>query len=44
MPRRAGPVGRSAKASTDLTFDAEVYSYAKSQGLFVGISSKAMPS
>ncbi len=34
----AGPVGRSAKASTDLTFDAEVYSYAKSQGLFVGIS------
>ncbi len=34
----AGPVGRSAKASTDLNFDAEVYSYAKSQGLFLGIS------
>ena len=34
----AGPVGRTAKASTDLTFDAEVYSYAKSQGLFLGVS------
>ena len=34
----AGPVGRSAKASTDLNFDAEVYSYAKSQGLFLGVS------
>ena len=34
----AGPVGRTAKASTDLTFDAEVYTYAKSQGLFLGVS------
>jgi lipid-binding SYLF domain-containing protein len=34
----AGPVGRQAKASTSLTFDAEVYAYAKSQGLFAGIS------
>ena len=34
----AGPVGRSAKASTSLTFDAEVYAYSKSQGLFAGIS------
>lgn len=34
----AGPVGRSAEASTDLKLDAEIYSYAKSKGLFAGIS------
>lgn len=34
----AGPVGRTAKAATSLTFDAEVYAYAKSQGLFAGVS------
>ncbi len=34
----AGPVGRTAKASTSLNLDAEIYSYAKSQGLFIGIS------
>ena len=34
----AGPVGRQAKASTSLTFDAEVYAYSKSQGLFAGVS------
>jgi lipid-binding SYLF domain-containing protein len=34
----AGPVGRTASASTSVTFDAEVYSYAKSQGLFLGVS------
>jgi lipid-binding SYLF domain-containing protein len=34
----AGPVGRTASASTNVTFDAEVYSYAKSQGLFLGVS------
>jgi lipid-binding SYLF domain-containing protein len=34
----AGPVGRSAEASTDLRLDAEIYSYAKSKGLFAGIS------
>jgi len=34
----AGPVGRTAKASTSLTLDAEVYAYSKSQGLFAGVS------
>ena len=34
----AGPVGRTASASTSIAFDAEVYSYAKSQGLFLGVS------
>lgn len=34
----AGPVGRSAEASTDLELNAEIYSYAKSKGLFAGIS------
>lgn len=34
----AGPVGRTAMASTSLTFDAEVYAYSKSQGLFAGVS------
>jgi lipid-binding SYLF domain-containing protein len=34
----AGPAGRSAEASTDVRFEAEIYSYAKSKGLFAGIS------
>ena len=34
----AGPVGRMAKASTSITFDAEVYAYSKTQGLFAGVS------
>ena len=34
----AGPVGRTAMASTSITFDAEVYAYSKSQGLFAGVS------
>lgn len=34
----AGPVGRSAAASTDFKMEAEVYSYSKSKGLFAGIS------
>jgi lipid-binding SYLF domain-containing protein len=34
----AGPVGRSGEASTDLKLDAEIYSYAKSKGLFAGLS------
>ncbi len=34
----AGPVGRTAEASTDARLNAEVYSYAKSRGLFAGIS------
>ncbi len=33
----AGP-GRSAEASTDLKLRAEIYSYAKSRGLFAGLS------
>lgn len=36
----AGPVGRSAEASTDLEMEAEIYSYSKSKGLFAGISLK----
>lgn len=34
----AGPVGRSAEAATDLKLNAEIYTYAKSKGLFAGIS------
>jgi lipid-binding SYLF domain-containing protein len=34
----AGPVGRSAEASTDLEMEAEIYSYSRSKGLFAGIS------
>lgn len=34
----AGPLGRSSTASTDTKFEAEVYSYSKSKGLFAGIS------
>ena len=34
----AGPFGRSAEASTNLELKAEIYSYAKSKGLFAGIS------
>jgi len=34
----AGPVGRSGEAATDLRFDAQVYSYSRSKGLFAGLS------
>jgi len=34
----AGPVGRSAQASTDVNFESEVYSYSKAKGAFAGIS------
>lgn len=34
----AGPVGRTAMASTSLTFDSEVYAYSKAKGLFAGVS------
>jgi SH3 domain-containing YSC84-like protein 1 len=34
----AGPKGRSAAASTDVTMRAEVLSYSRSRGLFAGIS------
>lgn len=34
----AGPVGRSAEGSTDVKLDAEIYSYARSKGLFAGLS------
>ena len=34
----AGPFGRSGEASTDLKLNAEIYSYAKSMGLFAGLS------
>ena len=34
----AGPVGRSTSANTDYKLEAEVYSYSRSRGLFVGIS------
>jgi lipid-binding SYLF domain-containing protein len=33
-----GPVGRQGSAGTDITFDAEVYSYARTRGLFGGIA------
>ncbi|HYC54381.1 MAG TPA: lipid-binding SYLF domain-containing protein [Candidatus Binatia bacterium] len=34
----AGPVGRSTSASTDIAMNAEIYSYARSRGLFAGVS------
>jgi len=34
----AGPVGRSVEANTDLKLDAEIYTYAKSKGLFAGVA------
>ncbi|MGO8752387.1 MAG: lipid-binding SYLF domain-containing protein [Thermoguttaceae bacterium] len=34
----AGPVGRQAAAATDATLKAEIYSYSRSRGLFVGVS------
>jgi lipid-binding SYLF domain-containing protein len=34
----AGPFGRSAEAATNLDLKAEIYSYAKSKGLFAGLS------
>lgn len=36
----AGPVGRRAEASTDLDLEAEILSYAKTKGLFAGVSIK----
>ena len=34
----AGPMGRTAEAGTDLKLNAEIYSYARSRGLYAGIS------
>jgi lipid-binding SYLF domain-containing protein len=34
----AGPYGRTAEAGTDLKLKAEIYSYARSRGLFAGLS------
>ncbi len=34
----AGPVGRSAQASTDVKLKAEIYSYSKTRGLFAGVA------
>jgi lipid-binding SYLF domain-containing protein len=34
----AGPVGRTANASTDVTMRAEVLSYSRARGLFAGLS------
>jgi lipid-binding SYLF domain-containing protein len=34
----AGPVGRNAEANTDIQMKAEILSYAKSRGLFIGVS------
>ncbi|MBT8082989.1 MAG: lipid-binding SYLF domain-containing protein [Gammaproteobacteria bacterium] len=34
----AGPVGRQGSVATDIEFEAEVYSYSRSRGLFAGIA------
>jgi lipid-binding SYLF domain-containing protein len=34
----AGPVGRTAEAGTDIKLKAQIYSYARSRGLFAGLS------
>lgn len=36
----AGPVSRGASATTDVSFDSEIYSYYRSRGLFAGVSFK----
>src|ERR1019366_5131753 len=33
-----GPVGRQGSAATDTSFNAEIYSYARTRGLFGGIA------
>jgi lipid-binding SYLF domain-containing protein len=33
-----GPVGRQGSAATDIQFNAEIYSYARTRGVFVGIA------
>ena len=38
----AGPVGRTASASTNVTLDAEILSYSRSRGLFAGLSLKGV--
>ena len=38
----AGPVGRTAAASTNVTLDAEILSYSRSKGLFAGFSLKGV--
>jgi len=39
----AGPVGRSATASTDAQLKAEIYSYSRSRGLFAGAALDGSP-
>jgi lipid-binding SYLF domain-containing protein len=34
----AGPLGRRARASTDMALKAEIYSYSRSRGFFAGLS------
>ena len=34
----AGPVGRTAQASTDAQLKAEIYSYSRTRGLFAGVA------
>jgi lipid-binding SYLF domain-containing protein len=34
----AGPLGRSAEASTDAELNAEIYAYSRSRGLYAGVS------
>ena len=38
----AGPIGRSAAASTNLTLDAGILSYSRSKGLFAGLELKGV--
>jgi lipid-binding SYLF domain-containing protein len=38
----AGPLGRSAAASTNATLDAEILSYSKSKGLYAGVALKGV--
>src|SRR5713101_4227139 len=38
----AGPVGRSASASTDLRMNAQILSYSRSRGLFAGLELKGV--
>lgn len=40
MAIAAGPASRVSSATTDVSFDSEIYSYCRSRGLFAGISFK----
>ena len=39
----AGPVGRDTSTATDASFQAEVYSYSRTRGAFIGLAADYSP-